>query len=74
MANPCLHNFLSLFEPLYMKGSRELWHYDENGNVVLAPHNRGVRQGCVQGMFLICLTMEPVNSRMRAKQGTLYAY
>ena len=78
LANPYLHNVLHLFEPLYKKGSGELWYYDETGNFVLATHKRrGVRQGCVLGMFLFCLTMEPIYTRLRAAMGghgTLYAY
>jgi len=67
MANPYLHSLLSLFELLYKRGAGELWYYDENGNFVLHTHNRrGVRQGCVLGMFLLCLSMEPVYMRLRA--------
>ena len=62
----------------YFKGSGELWYYDENGNFVLSTHNRrGVRRGCILGMFVFCLTTEPVYTRLReamGEHGTLYAY
>ena len=78
MANPYLHCLLPLFELLYNRGARELWYYEDNGNFILRTHNmRGVRRGYVLGMFLFCLAMEPVYSRLRAamgEQGTLYAY
>jgi hypothetical protein len=38
---------------------------------------RGVRHGCVLGMFLFCLTMAPVFERLRAavgEEGVVYAY
>ena len=37
----------------------------------------GVRQGCVLGMFLFCITMEPIYARMRAAvvdEGVMYTY
>jgi hypothetical protein len=78
MANPYLHSLIPLFELLYKTRAGELWFYDENWNFVLHTHNqRGVRQGCVLGMFLFCLTMEPFYMRLRAamgEHGTLYAY
>jgi hypothetical protein len=53
-------------------------YYDENINFVLGTRNmRGVRQGRVLGMFLFCLTMEPVYARLRAAvgdEGVLYTY
>ena len=55
-----------------------MWYYDENGKFVLGVKNkRGVRQGCVMGMFLFCITMEPVYVRMRetmGEDGVLYTY
>ncbi len=63
---------------LYKKGAGELWNYDEAGNFVLGTRNRrGVRQGCVLGFFLFCLTMEPVYTRLRValwEEGTLVTY
>ena len=77
-ANPYLHSLLPLFELLYKKGEGVLWYYDENGKFVMGVKNkRGVRQGCVLGMFLFCITMGPVYDRLRAavgEEGVLYAY
>jgi hypothetical protein len=77
-ANPFLHKLLPLFELLYKKGEGVLWYYDKNGKFVLgARQKRGDRQGCVLGMFLFCLTMEPVYARLRAEvgqEGVLYTY
>ena len=53
MANPYLQSLLPGFDLFYKRSSGELWYYDESGNFVLSTHNkRGVRQGCVLGMFL----------------------
>ena len=73
-ANPYLHKLL----PMYERGDGVLWYYDENGNFILGARNkRGVRQGCVLGMFLFCVTMEPVYARIRAAvgdEGVMYTY
>jgi hypothetical protein len=39
----------------------ELWHFDEEG--VLRHRlfsRRGIRQGCVLGIFIFCITMAPI--------------
>jgi hypothetical protein len=42
-------------------GKGVLWYYDENGKFVLGVKSkRGVRLGCVLGMFLFCITMRPI--------------
>ena len=65
-AIPYLHRLLPLYELMYKRGEGVLWYYDENGNFVLGARNkRGVRQGCVLGMFLSCITMEPMYARLR---------
>ena len=69
-ANPYLHMLLPLFKLLYKRGKGVLWYYDENGKVVLGARNkRGARHGCVLGMFLLCITMEPVYAKLRATVG-----
>ncbi len=77
-ANPYLHRLLPLYELLYKRGEGVLWYFDENGNFVMGTRQtRGVRQGCVLGMFLLCLTMEPVYKRLReaaGEEGVLYTY
>ena len=77
-ANPYVHRLLPLYELLYKYGDGYLWYYDENGKFVLgARQKRGVRQGCVLGMFLFCLTMKPVYARLQdavGQEGVLYTY
>jgi hypothetical protein len=77
-ANPFLHRLLPLLELLYKKGEGVLWYYDEDGNFVMgAKQRREVRHGCVMGMFLFCLTMEPVYAALRTtvgEEGVLYNY
>ena len=69
-ANPYLHRLLPLYELMYKRGEEVLWYYDENGNFVLGARNkRGVRHGCVLGMFLFCIIMEPVYARLRMAVG-----
>jgi hypothetical protein len=76
--NPYLHGLLPLFKLMYKRGEGVLWYYDENGNFVMeAKTKRGVRQGCVLGMFLFRLTMTPAYERLRAamgEEGVVYAY
>ena len=63
-ASPNLKRLLPLFEPLYKKGARELWYYDNAGNFVLGTRNkRGVQQDCVLGMFILCLTTRSIYVR-----------
>jgi hypothetical protein len=61
---------------MYKKGEGVLWYYDEIGNFVMGTRNKwGVRQGCVLGMFLFCLTIAPVYTRLRVAvgdEGVLY--
>ncbi len=77
-ANPYLHRLLPLYELMYKKGEGVLWYFDENGKFVMGTRQKtGVRQGCVLGMFLFCLTMEPVYARLReavGAEGVLYTY
>ena len=69
-ANPFLHMLLPLYELLYKRGEGVLWYYDENGKFVMGTRNtRGVKQGCVLGMFLFCITMEPVYANLRTTVG-----
>jgi len=55
-----------------------LWYYDDDGNFVMGSRRkRRVRQGCVLGMFLFFLKVEPMYSRLRVAMGeqdALYAY
>ena len=77
-ADPYLHRLLPLFELLYKRGEGVLWYYDEHGRFVLGVKNmRGVRQGCVLGMFLFCVTVRPIYARLRdevGEEGALYTY
>jgi hypothetical protein len=78
-ANPYyLQLLLPLYELLYKRGEGVLWYYDENGNFVMGTRQlRGVRQGCVLGLFLFCITMVPVYARLKqaaGEEGVVYAY
>ena len=51
---PCLNFFTNV-------GKGVLWYYDENRKFALGVKSeRGVRLGCVLGMFLFCITMRPI--------------
>jgi hypothetical protein len=55
---------------LYKHGEGILLYYDENVNFVMGTRNkRGVHQGCVLGMFMFCITMEPIYARLRTVVG-----
>jgi hypothetical protein len=77
-ANPYLRLLLPLYELLYKRGEGILWHYDEHGNFVMGTRQlRGVRQGCVLGLFLFCLTMAQVYERLKqtvGEEGIVYTY
>jgi len=77
-ADPYLHILLPLFKLLYKRGEGVLWYNEENVKFVLGVRNiRGVRQGCVLGTFLFCITMRPVYARLRdavGEEGVLYTY
>ncbi len=63
---------------MYKREEGILWYYDENGNFVMGTRQlRGVRHGCVLGLFLFCLAMEPVYARLRqvvGEEGAVYTY
>jgi hypothetical protein len=75
-ANPFLHRLLPLFELLYKRAEAVRWYYDENGKFIMGARNkRGVKQGCVLGMFLFCITVMPVYASLRTtmgEEGVLY--
>jgi len=77
-ADTYMHRLLPLFELLYKHGEGVLWYYDENGKFVVGVRNRrGFRQGCVLGMFLFCVTMQPIYARLQeavGEEGALYTY
>jgi hypothetical protein len=60
-ANVALYPLLPLFDVLYTRGCGVLWFYDELGNFILGVFCRqGVRQGCVLGTTILCITVKPV--------------
>jgi hypothetical protein len=66
LANVILHPLIHVYDVLYIRGSGELWYYDEVGNFVLAILcKRGVRQGCVLGTTILCITARPVCNTLR---------
>ena len=61
VANPHLHCILPLYDMLYTNMEGELWYFVEEGNLShTLPSRRGVRQGCVLGIFIFCGTMAPI--------------
>ena len=56
-----LHPLILLYDVLYTRGKGELWLYDEMENFVLIVMCRkGVRQGCVLGTTIMCITVRLV--------------
>jgi hypothetical protein len=55
-----------------------MWFYDEMGNFILcALCRKGVRQGCVLGMTILCITVRPVYDALMAildPEGYLFSY
>ena len=57
-ASVALHPLIPLYDVLYTRGKGEMWFYDEMGNFVMCVSGlRGVRQGCVMGMTILCITV-----------------
>jgi hypothetical protein len=60
-ANVALHPLIPLYDVLYNSGKGEMWFYDEMGKFVMCVFGlRGVRQGCVLGMPILCITVRSV--------------
>jgi hypothetical protein len=78
LSNVLLHPLILLFDVLYTRGSGELWFYDEVGNFVLSLFcKRGVRQGCVMGTTILCITVRLVYDALRdllGPRGFLFSY
>ena len=70
VADPRLHCILPLYDRLYTYREGELWYFDEEGSLT---HNqasrRGVRQGCVLGLFVLCVTMATIYKALREELG-----
>ena len=77
-ANVALHPLIPLYDVLYTRGKGELWFYDELGNFVLSVMCRkGVRQGCVLGTTIMCITGRPVYDAILVilgPEGFLFSY
>jgi len=77
-ANVALHPLIPLYDVLYTRGSGVMWFYDELGNFILAIFGRrGVRQGCVLGTTILCITIRPVYDALLAilgPEGFLFSF
>jgi hypothetical protein len=77
-ANVALHPLIPMYDVLYTRGHGELWYYDEWGNFVMTFFcSKGVRQGCVMGTNLMCITMRKVYDALlviMGPEGFLYNY
>jgi hypothetical protein len=70
VADPRLHCIVHLYDTLYTDMDGELWYFDEDSNLSHTfPSQRGVRQGCVLGIFIVCVTMAPIYTRLKDGQG-----
>ena len=57
-AHVALHPLIPLYDVLYTRGMGEMWFYDDMGNFVMRVFGlRGVRQECVLGMTIPCITV-----------------
>ena len=78
LAETRLHCIFLLYDMLYTDREGELWYFDEHGNLSQTfPSRRGVRQGCVIGLFIFCLTMAPICKALKSElgpDGMLVAY
>jgi hypothetical protein len=57
-ANVALHPLIPFYDVLNIRGKGELWFYDGLGNFILnVLCRKGVRQGCVLGTAILCITV-----------------
>jgi hypothetical protein len=77
-ANVALHPLIPLYDVIYTRGSGVMWFYDELGNFILAVFcRRGVRQGCVLGTTILCITVRPLYNALLVTlgpEGFLFIY
>jgi hypothetical protein len=70
VADTRMHGILPLYDMMYTDIVGELWCFDEDGNLIYSLESRrGVRQGCVVGLFIVCATMAPTYATLKAKLG-----
>ena len=78
VADPRLHCILLLYDILYTEKEGELWYYDEEGTLThTLLSRRGVRHGCVLGIFIFCIAMAPIYQALGEElgpEGMLVAY
>jgi len=78
MADTRLHCILPFNDMLNTNMEGELWYFDEEGSLShILPSRRGVRHGCVLGIFILCVTMAPIYRIPRFElgpDGMLVAY
>jgi hypothetical protein len=76
--NVAFHPLIPLYDVLYSRGKGGLWFYDELGNFVLnILCRKGVRQGCVLGTTILCMTARPVYDAILVilgPEGFLFSY
>jgi hypothetical protein len=66
VADPRLYFILPLYGMLYADRVGELCYFDEDGNHShTQPSRRGVRQGCVLGLSIFCVTMAPTYKQLK---------
>ena len=70
LADTRLHCILPLYDMLYIDREGELWYFDEDGNLAFTLlSRRGARQGCVLGIFILCMAMMPIYRNLRTTLG-----
>ena len=59
-----------LYDMLYTNREGGLWYINEEGNLTHSQSSRrGVRQGCVLGLFVFFVTMSPIYKTLREELG-----
>ena len=80
VADPRLHCIppAPLYDMMYRDREGDIWYFDEDGNLShTLPSRRGVRQGCVLSLFIFCVTMAPIYTRLKdglGPEGMLVAF
>ena len=77
-ANVTIHPLTPLYDVLYTRSGGVLWFYDEFRNFVMSVFScKGVRQGCVLGMSILCITVRHVYDALLVilgPEGFLFSY
>jgi len=71
VADTRLYCLLPLFDMMHTDMDGEMWYFDEEGVLRhMLFSRRGIRQGCVLGIFIFCIAMAPIYLSLKNELGS----